>query len=63
MPWSRWLSFALGVLRWPPDVVWRATPRELALAARALFGAPIAAPLARADLADLMARFPDAAAR
>lgn len=63
MPWRRWLSFGLGVLRWPPDVLWRATPRELAAAARGIHGEPPTAPLARDDLARLMARFPDHAIR
>jgi uncharacterized phage protein (TIGR02216 family) len=46
------------VLRWPPDAVWRATPRELAAAARAVFGAA-APPLDRARLDELMACHPD----
>ncbi len=27
------MAFGLGVLRWPPETFWRATPRELAAAA------------------------------
>lgn len=52
------MGLGLGVLRLPPEAFWRMTPRELACAARGL--APRAAPaLGRADLAELMARFPD----
>ncbi|NJL50935.1 MAG: phage tail assembly chaperone [Blastochloris sp.] len=58
IPWCDWLSFALGILRWPPDAVWRSTPRELRAAARAVFG-PAAPPLNRARLEELMALHPD----
>ncbi|MFG1419583.1 rcc01693 family protein [Xanthobacter sp. V0B-10] len=60
-PWAEAMGLGLGILRLSPDAFWRMTPRELACAAGAL--APRAAPaLGRADLADLMARFPDAPA-
>ncbi|WP_342781815.1 phage tail assembly chaperone [Blastochloris sulfoviridis] len=46
------------MLRWPPDMVWAATPRELAHAARA-FTRDGPRPLDRATLEALMARHPD----
>jgi uncharacterized phage protein (TIGR02216 family) len=52
------MSFGLGVLRLSPDAFWRMTPRELAIAARAIFGAA-PAPLDRSTFFDLMKRFPD----
>ena len=62
-PWATLTAFGLGVLRWPPDAFWSATPAELLAAAGAL--APPAAKAAptRAELAALMARFPDGADR
>lgn len=58
-PWDEAIGVGLAVLRLSPDVFWRTTPRELALALRARQGfAP--APPDRAVLADLMRRFPDA---
>lgn len=57
-PWGEVLHLALAVLRWPPEAVWRATPREIALAlGPARGGAP---PLDRAGLDALMRRYPDA---
>ena len=58
-PWDDVLAAAFGLLRWPPETVWRATPRELALALgrRAAPAAP-----ARADLEAMMRAFPDAKA-
>ncbi len=56
-PWDEAIGFGLGVLRLSPQDFWAMTPRELALAIRAVTGA--AAPLQRADLSDLMKRFPD----
>lgn len=54
-PWSRLMQQGLGVLRLSPRDFWAATPREIAAA----FGsAPEAAP-ARAELEQLMQRFPD----
>jgi uncharacterized phage protein (TIGR02216 family) len=57
-PWAEAMGFGFGVLRLAPDAFWRMTPRELAHAIRAVRG-PAVAPLARADLDDLLARFPD----
>jgi uncharacterized phage protein (TIGR02216 family) len=52
------MGFGLGVLRLSPDAFWRMTPRELAMAAQAIFGS--ATPLLeRATFLDLMKRFPD----
>lgn len=56
--WDDALAFALGVLRWPPDTVWGATPRELALAAHS-FSTQQTAPPDAGVLAALMAAFPD----
>lgn len=55
-PWDDVLAAAFGLLRWPPDAVWRATPREIAwaLGARTAPGAP-----SRDELRALMADFPD----
>lgn len=57
-PWRAAMGFGFGVLRLSSDAFWRMTPRELAAAIAAVRG-PIAAPLARTDLDDLMQRFPD----
>ncbi|WP_271204084.1 phage tail assembly chaperone [Methylopila jiangsuensis] len=52
-------AFGLGRLGLAPDAFWRATPKEIAAAARA-FRPPAGPPaMGRADLAALMARFPD----
>jgi uncharacterized phage protein (TIGR02216 family) len=58
-PWDEVIGFGLGTLRLAPDVFWRMTVRELGHALKAVRGQH-AAPLARSDLAALMARFPDA---
>ncbi len=52
------MAFGLGRLALPPSVFWTMTPREIAAAVAGVFGrAPL--PPERADLAALMARFPD----
>lgn len=56
-PWDEAIGFGLGVLRLSPAAFWAMTPRELALAMAAVTGA--ATPLHRADLQDLMTRYPD----
>ncbi len=58
-PWDDVLAFALGVLRWPPEVMWAATPREITAAAAAL--APHRAPQALdgESLNALMRLYPD----
>ncbi len=56
------MQFGFGVLHLSPDAFWRMTPRELAHAIRAVQGrAP--APIERADLHELMQRFPDEVSR
>ncbi|MCS0494181.1 phage tail assembly chaperone [Ancylobacter sp. MQZ15Z-1] len=57
-PWSAAMAFGFGRLRLGADDFWRLTPRELAAAMEAVSG-PARAPLDRAGLAALMARFPD----
>jgi uncharacterized phage protein (TIGR02216 family) len=56
-PWDDAIGFGLGVLKLSPAEFWRMTPRELALAVQALNPQPRA--LDRADLTQLMQRFPD----
>ena len=51
------MGFGLGVLKLSPDAFWRMTPRELA-AAMAPFGMA-GLDLRRAEMAALMARYPD----
>jgi uncharacterized phage protein (TIGR02216 family) len=56
-PWKQAIGFGLGVLKLPPEQFWRMTPRELAYAIEAASGR--GAPLDRAALKQLMARYPD----
>ncbi len=57
-PWDEAIGFGLGILRFPPETFWNMTPRELALAIRAVTGrnGPL---FGRDTLDDLMTRFPD----
>ena len=57
-PWRRAMAFGFGWLRLSSAEFWSMTPRELAAAAEGLLG-PAAAPLDRASLEHLMARYPD----
>lgn len=57
-PWEETIGFGLGILRLSPQAFWAMTPRELALAIRAVSGGT--APLRRDDFERLMQRFPDA---
>lgn len=58
--WPGLARLALGLLGWEPEVFWRATPAELALAlAGRIFEPGAAAPLSRHELRDLVHRFPD----
>ena len=57
-PWNAAIGFGLGVLKLPPETFWRMTPRELALAIRAL-RRPETEPITRRTLDALAARFPD----
>jgi len=52
------MTAGLGVLRLAPKDLWAMTPRELAAALEGLAGGT-AAPLGHAELAGLMARYPD----
>jgi uncharacterized phage protein (TIGR02216 family) len=57
-PWREAMGFGFGVLRLSPEAFWAMTPRELAYAIETLTG-PIAQPMDRSALRDLMTRFPD----
>jgi uncharacterized phage protein (TIGR02216 family) len=57
-PWSRAMAIGLGALRLPPAQFWAMTPREFAAALEGRYGTSTP-PLARADLNELLARFPD----
>ncbi|MCX7899933.1 MAG: phage tail assembly chaperone [Methylocystis sp.] len=57
-PFSRAMAFGLGVLRLPSRDFWALTPRELFHAAEGVYG-PVARPLSRAALEQLMRAFPD----
>lgn len=57
-PWDQAIGFGLGVLRLPPEAFWKMTPRELALAIRAVTGRADA-PIARDVFTQLMRRYPD----
>jgi uncharacterized phage protein (TIGR02216 family) len=52
------MRLGFGVLRLSPDAFWSMTPRELAAAADPL-GEGVAAPMGRAELEALRARYPD----
>jgi uncharacterized phage protein (TIGR02216 family) len=52
------MAIGFGVPRLSSKDFWRMTPRELAAAMRGLFGER-AAPPSRADLAELLRRYPD----
>lgn len=51
------MAFGFGVLRLSSREFWTLSPLELAAAVRALFGET--APVSRASLNELLARFPD----
>ena len=57
-PWNEAMAFGFGVLRRSSAEFWAMTPRELASASRAIFGAPRESP-GRASLEALMRAFPD----
>ncbi|MEO0809892.1 MAG: rcc01693 family protein [Pseudomonadota bacterium] len=57
-PWSEIAAFAFGHLGLAPHEFWQLTPRELALAVKAL-GGENSVPPQRATLETLMAAFPD----
>ena len=58
-PWDEAMAAALGVLRWPPDAFWRATPRELLAAIAGPGGGRAAEPATSGDMERLMRAFPD----
>lgn len=53
------MAVGLGVLALPPGVFWAMTPKELDAAIRGRTGAPAGGALSKADLAQMMCRFPD----
>ncbi|MEZ5818332.1 MAG: phage tail assembly chaperone [Hyphomicrobiaceae bacterium] len=53
------MAAGLGLLRLSPAVFWSMTPRELVAALHGRSGGRPAGPMRRAELAGLMARFPD----
>ncbi|SCW79734.1 rcc01693 family protein [Ancylobacter rudongensis] len=57
-PWQAAMALGFGRLRLSSQAFWALTPRELAAALRPFTG-EARAPLGRAGLAALMARFPD----
>ena len=57
-PWRRAMQLGLGLLRLAPRDFWTMTPRELE-AALSAFGFAPPSRLDRAELEDLMLRFPD----
>ncbi|MBN9061311.1 MAG: hypothetical protein BGP06_15240 [Rhizobiales bacterium 65-9] len=57
-PWREAMAFGFGVLRLSATEFWSMAPRELAAAARGVFGEPPQA-LRRDELGALLARFPD----
>ncbi|MGA0561210.1 rcc01693 family protein [Ancylobacter sp. VNQ12] len=57
-PWQAAMGFGFGRLLLSSAAFWALTPRELAAAIETVAG-PARAPLGRAGLAALMARFPD----
>lgn len=50
---------ATGLLGWSPEEFWRATPQDLRLAVEGRLGRSETAGFGQAELAALMARFPD----
>ena len=59
LPWEALMQAGLGQLRMAPGDFWALTPHELQAALGMPLGGQCAAPLDRARLAALMARFPD----
>jgi uncharacterized phage protein (TIGR02216 family) len=58
-PWEETMGFLLGVLGWPPQAAWAATPREVALAIAGRMGRNPSPPLDGAGLQALMQTYPD----
>ena len=57
-PWRQAMAFGFGRLRLGPRDFWAMTPRELAAAVEGIVGR-LPAPLDRAALDGLIARYPD----
>lgn len=53
------MMLGLSVLRWSPDQLWRATPRELFAAWEGLTGGRRMEPVISSDLRRMMEMFPD----
>jgi uncharacterized phage protein (TIGR02216 family) len=53
------MAAGFGLLRLSPDTLWALTPRELAAALGASFTTSAPVPTSRAELRDLMRRYPD----
>ena len=51
----------MGLLGWTPEAFWRATPQDLRLALEGRLGRTATPGFGQAELAQLMARFPDEA--
>ena len=59
-PWDEATALAFGVLRWPPDTFWRATPAELFAALRGPALRTGVEPATARDVDRLMRAYPDA---
>lgn len=59
-PWDQMMQMGLGRLHLSPDQFWSMSPHELSAAIKGLLG-PVGStpPMNRADLDQLLARFPD----
>jgi uncharacterized phage protein (TIGR02216 family) len=53
------MAFGLGRLGWTPEAFWRASPHEIAAAARAFDGVRRGQPIARGAFEALMRAHPD----
>ncbi|WP_319771968.1 phage tail assembly chaperone [Breoghania sp.] len=58
-PWAEVLHFCLNHLRWPPQTVWAATPREVAAALTSAPATHKGSKPARGGLEALLRRYPD----
>jgi uncharacterized phage protein (TIGR02216 family) len=58
-PWEETMGFLLGVLGWPPQAAWGATPREVALAIAGRSGSAPSRAMDGAGLSALMQAYPD----
>ncbi|MGL4729375.1 MAG: phage tail assembly chaperone [Bosea sp. (in: a-proteobacteria)] len=58
-PWEEVMGFLMGVLGWPPQAAWAATPREVELAISGRLGRKASQGMDGTRLDELMADFPD----